>query len=240
MARLAIIAAVSLFLFCKVVVMPENDTERTGIRELNLRPQAAGPLIWGQKISAEDCAVVRQVAVEILADANDMMAGMAWESMRTFSPKQKNLAGSSGVGPIQIMRDTAKITPEIYRYCTAKFPQEKIRHWSLDEQIDHVMTDIIPNMTFKEYMYHITLPYFRPYRGRVGNLPDLYCSILYPAAIGQPMNFKFFIKDTNNPIRMKQYIQNKGLDANKDGIITKAEACAPVLREYEEGKKYSR
>jgi hypothetical protein len=183
---------------------------------------------------------VRQVAVEILADANDMMAAMAWESMRTFSPKQKNLAGSSGTGPIQIMRDTAKITPEIYRYCAAKFPQDKIKHWSLDEQLDHIMADIIPNMTFKEYMFHITLPYFKPYRGRIDNLPDLYCSILYPAAIGQPLNYTFFIKDTNNPMRLKQYIQNKGLDANKDGIITKAEACAPVLREYEEGKKWQR
>jgi hypothetical protein len=32
-----------------------------------------------------------------------------------------------------------------------------------------------------------------------------------------------------------QYRQNKGLDDNKDGVITKQEACSKVLFQYHKG-----
>lgn len=58
------------------------------------------------------------------------------------------------------------------------------------------------------------------YAGRIGNLPDLYMAILWPKAIGKPPDY-VLISDEDG----KAYIQNKGLDLNADGNITKTEAA---------------
>lgn len=58
------------------------------------------------------------------------------------------------------------------------------------------------------------------YAGRIGNLPDLYMAILWPKAIGKPADY-VLISDADG----KAYIQNKGLDLNADGNITKTEAA---------------
>jgi len=232
----AVILIASLLLFCSPEIVM-NDSGRTSMKSLNLRPQSVDSLIWGQKISAEDCAVVRQVAIAILADANDMMACMAWEGNKEFSPKTKNFAGSSGTGMIQVMIDTVKYTPEIFRHCQGKMNPDFVSSTALDHQIEKAM-EIIAGMTFSEYMYHVVKPYFWPYRGRIGNLPDLYMAILRPLSIGKPMNSVMFVNDLNR--HKDTYDMNNGLDANKDNVITKAEACAPVMRMYEEGKSYLR
>ena len=58
-------------------------------------------------------------------------------------------------------------------------------------------------------------------------------AILWPAAIGRPLDFVLFDKsDAGHP---KRYIQNAGLDFNKDGLITKAEATARVVRLLDKG-----
>jgi uncharacterized protein (DUF2345 family) len=53
-------------------------------------------------------------------------------------------------------------------------------------------------------------------------LEDLYMAILWPAAVGKPDSYILFSEPS------KSYEQNKGLDKNKDGNITKAEAAAKV------------
>lgn len=58
------------------------------------------------------------------------------------------------------------------------------------------------------------------YAGRIGNLPDLYMAILWPKAIGKDPDY-VLIRDEDG----KAYIQNKGLDLNADGNITKIEAA---------------
>ncbi len=57
--------------------------------------------------------------------------------------------------------------------------------------------------------------YFEPFRGQLRSLSDTYMAILWPQA----------------------YLQNRGLDINKDGGITKAEATAFVVAQLEEGLK---
>lgn len=237
MARLAIIVAVSLFLFCSQEVFIMPDTGRIPIKELNLRPHSASLLIWGTKITEGNRATVKNVSCQVLADANDMMACMGWESDREFSPSTSNKAGSSGIGMIQVMFDTVKHCPEILRYCQGKMNPDFVRDAELKRQVLEAMK-IIAAMTFDEYMIHIVRPYFWPYRGRIDNLPDLYMAILRPASIGQPMNSKIFIDELDR--HKDAYDMNHGLDANGDHVITKAEACAPVFRMYEEGKKYAR
>ena len=68
------------------------------------------------------------------------------------------------------------------------------------------------------------------YAGRIGTLPDLYMAILWPKAIGKPADY-VLIEDDGG----KAYIQNKGLDLNKDGNITKAEATSLVRKRLEDG-----
>jgi len=52
---------------------------------------------------------------------------------------------------------------------------------------------------------------------------------------GKDLNYVLF--DKNNVRSPKQYMQNKGLDFNKDGKVTKLEACAAVQRKLAEGLK---
>ena len=72
--------------------------------------------------------------------------------------------------------------------------------------------------------------YFRQYKGRLRSLSDTYMAVLWPAAIGKPEDFVLIDDDDG-----KAYIQNRGLDLNKDGRITKAEATAHVERLLAEG-----
>ena len=58
--------------------------------------------------------------------------------------------------------------------------------------------------------------YFKPYKNRVKTLNDMYMAILMPKYIGAD-------DDTNIFSREIQYQQNKGLDVNKDGVVTKSE-----------------
>ena len=68
------------------------------------------------------------------------------------------------------------------------------------------------------------------YAGRIGTLPDLYMAILWPKAIGKPPDY-VLITDADG----KAYIQNKGLDLNADGNITKIEAADLVRQRLAAG-----
>ncbi|MBV9760224.1 MAG: hypothetical protein JO340_06655 [Acidobacteriaceae bacterium] len=72
--------------------------------------------------------------------------------------------------------------------------------------------------------------YFQPYRNRLQTLEDHYMAILWPAAIGKQDSFVLFAEPS------KAYQQNAGLDADKDGKVTKYEAAAKVRAKYEIGK----
>lgn len=71
--------------------------------------------------------------------------------------------------------------------------------------------------------------YFHPYRGRLMTLEDVYMAILYPAAIGKGADSTLFKEGT------KAYTQNKGFDANHDGVITPAEVSVKVRAKYTKG-----
>lgn len=66
--------------------------------------------------------------------------------------------------------------------------------------------------------------YFSPHRGHLHNLGDIYMAILWPAAIGKTDGYVLFDRVTGPTA----YAQNKGLDFNRDGHITRAEAYARV------------
>lgn len=166
------------------------------------------PLCWGAKVSRTFRDRVRWMAGELglpkETGADDLMACMAWESDNTFSPSVVNKAGSGATGLIQFMPTTA-IGLGTTTAALAKMTAE--------DQL---------NFVFK---------YFRPYKGKLRNLGDIYMAILWPAGVGQPDNFVLWEKGK----RPTTYRQNAGLDVNKDGAITRGEAIAKVLARQGQG-----
>lgn len=133
-----------------------------------------------------------------------LMACMHFETMGTFDPSKKNQAGSSGTGLIQFMERTAK---DLFDKGT-----EFLAGLSATRQLKYV----------HEYFSSRISQY-----GALRSVDDCYMAILYPEAIGKPSSFVLFSEGT------KGYSQNRGLDSNGDGTITKAEACARVRQSLE-------
>lgn len=78
-----------------------------------------------------------------------------------------------------------------------------------------------------EYVYR----FFKPYTGKLQSLSDIYMRILWPAAVGKPENFRLWA------LGSKAYLQNKGLDVDKDGVVLKSEAAAKVAQKLREGQQ---
>lgn len=117
------------------------------------------PLAWGAKVTREFRGAVRKVAASLGVPADDLMACIAWETGRTFSPAVRNAAGSGATGLIQFMPTTAAALG--------------------------TTTAALARMTAVEQLAYVER-YFQPYRGRLNNLGDLYMGVLWPAGIGKP------------------------------------------------------
>jgi hypothetical protein len=73
--------------------------------------------------------------------------------------------------------------------------------------------------------------HFRPHAGRLQSLEDTYMAILLPTAIGEANSFVLFRRGT------VEYDQNRGLDANGDGLVTKDEAAQRVRSKLDKGRQ---
>jgi len=82
-------------------------------------------------------------------------------------------------------------------------------------------TAALAMMTPVEQLFYVK-KYFLPYYKRITSLEDMYMAILLPSMIGKPLDAKLF---TAPGIA---YRQNSGLDADKDGTVTKFEAASKV------------
>lgn len=182
-------------------------TAAAPLRLADLPAPALAPLAWGARVSPVFRAKVRQMVLTMGGcSASELMTCIAWESGRSFRPDVKNMAGSGATGLIQFMPSTATALGTT----TAALAE-----LTAEQQLDWVAD------------------YFKPYRGRLRNLGDLYAAILWPAAIGKPDGYVLFDKaDAAHPAR---YRQNAGLDVNKDGKVTRLEAVAKVAALLPEG-----
>lgn len=159
-------------------------------------------IAWGARVTAMFRGLVIGMCRRlIIPDPSWMMSCMAFETGETFSPSIRNSAGSGAVGLIQFMPATAA---------------------ALGTSIEALAVMTAENqLTWVE-------EYFRPYKGRMGNLGDLYMAILYPKAIGKPDDFVLFANNI-------AYRQNSGLDINHDGTISRREAYAKVAAALDRG-----
>lgn len=90
-------------------------------------------------------------------------------------------------------------------------------------------TEALARMAAVEQLDYVRM-YFKPYAGRLRTLSDVYMAILWPRAVGQPEDYVLFVQPS------KAYAQNAGLDIDKDGRITKAEAASLVQARLERGR----
>lgn len=162
-------------------------------------------IIFGKKVSPEFKRELIRVAGVIGTTPDNLMACLAFESGETFRPDVRNAAGSSAVGLIQFMPDTAKFLG--------------------------TSTEALAAMTAEAQLAYVE-KYFLPYAGRLAELDDLYMAILWPRAIGKGPAYPLFIRPS------RAYEQNAALDADRDGVVTKAEAAAAVRRALVRGEKY--
>lgn len=71
--------------------------------------------------------------------------------------------------------------------------------------------------------------YFRGSANRLNSLEDVYMAILWPRAVGQTNSYVLFSQPS------RAYELNQGLDADRDGSVTKMEAASPVQRKLTKG-----
>lgn len=194
----------------RLLLLAGVKAEETQPAQSHLHPEP-GRLSWGGKVSPLFRARVMWIAEELRPDdvsaeelASDLMACMAWETGRTFSPSVVNKAGSGATGLIQFMPSTA---------VSLGTTTAKLARMSAEDQLNYV---------FK---------YFEPWKGRLRNLGDVYMAILWPLGVGKPDSFVLWEKGK----RPTTYRQNAGLDANKDGKITRAECLGKITAMRAEG-----
>ena len=166
----------------------------------------ATEIAWGKKLTDPEKQSVLDVCRILKIQPDWLMTCMAFETGETFSPSIKNAAGSGATGLLQFIAPTA-VSLGTTVYALAK-------------------------MTFIEQMDYVE-KYFKPYIGRMGSIDDVYMAILWPKAVGKPEDFVLF--DETNITQYRAYIQNKGLDANKDGRVVKKEVCNKIHKMLAKG-----
>lgn len=186
-------------------------------------------MAWGAKVSAlfRDRVVWISDEIKLPADVgpNALMACMAFESGRTFSPSIRNAAGSGATGLIQFMPSTA--LPYFHT-------DAEIRQMSVAEKAakGRAACDKLAAMSAEEQLNYV-FRYFKPYTGRLKNLGDVYMAILWPGGVGKADDFPLWDSAT----KPTTYRQNAGLDVNRNGVITRGEALTKIRAMLDEGMK---
>lgn len=158
-------------------------------------------IAWGAKVSPTFKARVLWIESALGLPADALMACMAWESGESFSASKKNMAGSGAAGLIQFMPSTAKVLG--------------------------TTTAELAKMTPEDQLNYVYL-YFKPFKGRLNNLGDVYMAILWPNAVGKSDDYVLFDRGT-------AYRQNAGLDKNKDGKVTRGECLVKIQDKLAKG-----
>lgn len=175
----------------------------SSLRQSLAQADASQPIAWGKQVTPTFRRKAIAVAQRLGLDPSILMAVMAFETGRRFHPATVNRR-SGATGLIQFMPRTAEALGTSTRALAAM---------TGERQLDFVEK------------------HFKPYAGRMTDLPAAYMAVLWPVAVSKPLSHVLFAAPS------AAYEQNKGLDSDKDGKVTKAEAAARVQRMLVEGMK---
>ena len=154
------------------------------------------------KDDVEFTTAVTKTAQDLGISESALYAVMDFETGGSFNPGTRNAAGSGATGLIQFMPATAKDLG--------------------------TTTEALSKMSRAQQMKYVS--YYLQNKVKPGmGAADVYMSVLFPAAVGKPDDFVLFGNGAMSGYTGISYDQNAGLDLNKDGRITKAEAAAKVV-----------
>lgn len=152
----------------------------------------------------------------------------------TFCERVLWIAGDLGFDPSDLMACMAFESAESFR-ADIKHPKSNaiglIQFMPSTASALGTSTEELSKMTPEDQLNYVW-KYFAPRKGKLVNLGDLYMAVLWPGGIGKPDSAVLFSK--NGPYAV-QYAQNRGLDVNKDGEITRGEAVAKVYAKLTKG-----
>ncbi|EBV8434057.1 hypothetical protein AVA65_07390 [Salmonella enterica subsp. enterica serovar Minnesota] len=169
---------------------------------------------WSKRVSPQFIQLIEDWVKTrgLPADAVDwLMACMNFESGGTFDPRIQNIGGSNYFGLIQFGEMAAKDLGYALRQVIAMDQLTQLK---------------------------LVFAYFDMWakRGKkYTQLEDFYLTILYPAAVGMKADETLWRKDLANGAQNKNYVQNRGFDKNKDGLITIGEICTTIYASYFDG-----
>lgn len=132
-------------------------------------------MIWGNKVSCEFRQKVVEIVKRLRKDPNLLMAGIALETGRTFSPTSGK--GTSYVGLIQIGEDAAA-------------------------SIGTTTTELL-KMTALEQLDYVE-KYLKKKNDKITTLTDFYLSILMPVDVGKGNEPQHVVFDNEYPLKYKQ------------------------------------
>ena len=167
------------------------------------------PPIYAGKVPAavaddeEFQAAVTDVAGRLGIPEEHLYTAMSFETGGTFNPGITNAAGSGATGLIQFMPSTA--------------------------QGLGISTEELAGMSRARQMHYVEKYLSNKGIGPNSSLDDVYMAILFPAAVGKGDNYVLFGQGAMSGYTGGAYTQNRGLDKNNDGSITKEEAVQKVI-----------
>jgi hypothetical protein len=177
-------------------------------------------LAWGQKVSPGFRQKAVQIADELQIDPNFLMSAMAFETGESFNPAQPNIQKVWYTKK----KDNGKIVKEKHvKYGVARGLIQFMPDTA--EELGTTSAEL-EKMTAEQQLEYVR-DYLKPNAGQLHSVDDVYMKILWPKGIGKPSDYVLFDSKGNKKDRTR-YDQNKGLDADHDGKITKAEASAQV------------
>lgn len=169
-------------------------------------------LAWGKKVSEEFCHKVISICQGMFHYPDAASDLMTCMAFETAGTFSPSIKNAAGSGAIGLIQ----FMPETARGLGTSTGE--LSFMEPEKQLDYVVD------------------YFQPYAPRIHSLSDMYMAILLPHYVGLPDTAILFHENT------RAFLQNKGLDTNKDGQVTKGEVCARLYVKRQEGflPKYSR
>jgi hypothetical protein len=181
------------------------NTTRTdiGLISSGVDPIYAGKVPAAVAGDEEFQAAVTDTAGRLGIPEEHLYAAMSFETGGTFNPGIRNAAGSGATGLIQFMPSTAKGLG--------------------------TSTEELAGMSRARQMHYVEKYLSNKGIGPNSSLDDIYMAILFPAAVGKGDDYVLFGQGAMSGYTGRAYDQNRGLDKNGDGSITKKEAAQKVI-----------
>lgn len=210
------------------------------LSQIQLRLKTAG--YYGGVVDGIWGTVSETAFQKALAKGTDYAAGLydiAWSALvePAFTKRTQEISVMlklSEQGPHELMSCMAFESGETFDPTKANMagaPYYGLIQFGTDAATDCKTTvEKLLKMTRLQQLECVYL-YFKPLTGKIRNVGDMYMKILWPKGVGKDDDYILWNKEE----RPKTYLQNRGLDINHDGDITRGECLVKIHEKYCKG-----